>query len=202
MTTAIITAAQGDYAADLRRELAVLPRRSARDILDGIEEHMALDEGHFAVESLGAPSAIARSALDEQTMRRGRAIRPSLSLPSKSLQLAVAVIAAPFTVFALLAFTNAGSIGFLISAAIWVLIAVPPLLVRWPAWWAASIVCVFVHVAYSVGALVVTMAGPSVTAAGTAFLVTGPVAVAHFAGIVLALVALLRAPRVLRTGRR
>lgn len=201
MTTATMTDAQRDYAADLRRELAVLPRRSARDIRTGIEEHI-LDDGHVDVASFGVPSAIARSALDEQATHRGRAIRPSLRLPSKSLQLAVAVIAAPFVLFALLAFPNAGSVDSLIGAILWVVIALPPLLVRWPTWWSTSIACAFAHVAYVVVALVVSMAGRNVTAAGTAFLMTPTIAIAHFAALVLALVALLRAPKVLRVGRR
>jgi hypothetical protein len=201
MMTATMTDAQRDYAADLRRELAVLPRRSARDIRNGLDEHI-LDEGHVDVASFGAPSAIARSALDEQEIRQGRPIRPSLSLPSKALQLAVAVIAAPFVLFALLTFPNAGSVDSLIGAIIWVVIALPPLLVRWPAWWSTSIACAFAHVAYVIVALVVSMVGRNVTAAGTAFLMTPPIAIAHFAALVLALVALLRAPKVLRAGRR
>ncbi|OUE17854.1 hypothetical protein BFL34_03105 [Clavibacter michiganensis] len=202
MTTTAITATQRDYAAGLRRELAVLPRRSARDIIEGIEEHIALDDGLPAVESLGAPSVIARAALEEQETRRGRSIRPSLSLPSKSLQLAVAVISAPFILFAFLTFPDAGSVDHLIGAIIWVLLALPPLLVRWPAWWSTSIACAFAHVAYVVAALVVSMAGGNVTAAGIALLMTPPVAIAHFVALVLALVALLYAPKVLRVGRR
>jgi uncharacterized membrane protein len=202
MTTATPADATSDYATALRRELAVLPRRSAREILRDVEEHVAFGDGHQVAESLGAPSAIVRSALDDQATRRGRPIRPSLSLPSKSLQLAVAVIAAPFILLALLTFPGVGSVDHLIGAAGWVLIALPPLLVRWPAWWSTSVACVSVHVAFVVVALTVSSAGRNVTAAGTAFLLTPPIAVAHVAALVLALVALLRAPHVLREGRR
>lgn len=49
---------------------------------------------------------------------------------------------------------------------------------------------------------VLTNLRKGVLESGTAFLMTPPVAIAHFVALVLALVALLRAPKVLRVGRR
>ncbi|ROP57468.1 MULTISPECIES: hypothetical protein [unclassified Rathayibacter] len=188
------------YDAQLRRELAVLPRRSQRGLLQDAAEHAAGagDEEGF-VESFGDPAVIARTAIEEHDLDARRPLRPSLLLQSKLLQLVAAVVASPFVAIALIAVLVDGSVFGLPSVALWALVTLPPLLARWTAWWRTSVVCTILHACFLAVGLVILVGGMPVPMAGVVFLMSGPLLGAHCLSLALSVLALLRAPRVLCT---
>ncbi|PPI34887.1 MULTISPECIES: hypothetical protein [unclassified Rathayibacter] len=197
MTTHTTDTTGRGYTARLRRELAVLPRRSRRELLEDASEHAVGDESELA-RSFGDPVEIARAALDQHDARTGRPMRPSLLLPSKLLQLGAAVLTGPFAAIALLDLLLNGTALGLPRLALWALIALPPLLARWTTWWRVSLACAALHACYLAVAAVVTLGGGNVPAPAVALLLSAPVALAQLLALGLSAVALLRAPRVLR----
>ncbi|KQQ03411.1 MULTISPECIES: hypothetical protein [unclassified Rathayibacter] len=196
-TTHTPDATRQSYTARLRRELAVLPRRSRRDLLEHAAEHAA-DEPE-STSSFGDPVAIARAALEQHDVGSRRPLRLSPLLPSKLLQIGAAVVTSPFALVALIDLLTTGSTLGLPRMALWMLIALPPLLARWTRWWRVSLVCTILQTCYLAAALVVTLGGGSVPSAGVVLLVTGPLAVAQVLALTLSVIALVRAPSVLRT---
>lgn len=192
------------YAAELRRELAVLPLRSRRRLLQDASEHAAdtADEQEFA-DSFGDPAMIVRTALEQHDTDARRPSRPSLLMPSKLLQLGAAVLASPLAVIAVIDFFASGfasdSVSGLLRIALWALIALPPLLARWATWWRASLLCTGLQACYLAIALVIFLGGWNVPAAGIVFLLNGPLAAIQSLVFALSIVALIRAPHVLRT---
>lgn len=192
------------YEAELHRELAVLPRRSRRGLLQDASEHAAgtADEQEFA-DSFGDPAVIARTALEQHDADARRPLRPSLLMPSKLLQLGAAVLASPLAVMAVIDFFISGfasdPIFGLLKIALWALIALPPLLARWTTWWKSSLLCASVQACYLTIAFIVVIGGWNVPAAGVVFLVNGPLAALYGLAFALCIVALIRAPKVLQT---
>src|SRR5680860_780061 len=97
-------AEQRDYVQDLNRELAMLPPALRDDIFRDVKEHLedARDDPRPFRESIGAPSDIARSGLEQNDLTTGKVGRPPASLVSKRLQLITAAIYTPLTVLAVL----------------------------------------------------------------------------------------------------
>lgn len=193
-------ATRHDYTVQLRRELAVLPRRSRRGLLQDASEHAASagDEPGFA-NSFGDPAVIARAALEQHDIDARRVARPSPLMPSKLLQVGAAVLSSPFAAVALIDLLATGSTFGLPTIALWALIALPPLLARWTMWWRISLACTILYACSLAVASVVTLGGFNVPSAMTVFILNGPLAATHILALTLSVVALLRAPQVLRT---
>ncbi|ROP50148.1 hypothetical protein EDF44_1557 [Rathayibacter sp. PhB185] len=210
MTTTQAPQTRRPYQAQLRRELAVLPRRSRRSLLQEASEHAAdtADTAdHPGIDSsFGDPVMIARTALEQQDTNARHPSRPSPLMPSKLLQLVAAVLASPLAVIAVIdllardssvdSFSDSGP--DLVRILLWALLALPPLFARWTTWWRASVACTTLYACYLTIALIVFLGGWNVPSAGIVFLISGPLAISHALALALSLIALFRAPRALR----
>ncbi|MEL0625710.1 hypothetical protein V6245_01995 [Salinibacterium amurskyense] len=207
-------AEQRDYLKVLNAELAVLPPALREDIFRDVNEHLedAQDDPRPFSESIGAPSDIARSGLEQSDLTAGKVARPPASLLSKRLQLITAAIYTPLTIVALLGLTQIVPVGFRFSILLqfiplFVLI-IPQLFARWTSWWLISLFCTALYVSYFIAAfsLVTVFFAAGWPIPFPAFVIPFLIGwqtllVIHAPALALLVTALVRAPAVLRAGR-
>ncbi|MDO9394919.1 MAG: hypothetical protein Q7T71_00075 [Herbiconiux sp.] len=195
---------RAQYLGRLRRELAVLPRAHRESTLRDLADHLedAGDGRRLLVSEVGSPADIARAGLESLDAAAGRSVRPSAGMPSKRLQVAASIIyGMPLLLLVSIGLGGARWMALLQLVPL-VLIALPPLLSTWRAWWRVSLTCTAGFALFLLVSVVVSAGAFPVSALGTIFLVSpGSVAIRGLA-LLLMVIALVRAPVVLRPHRR
>ncbi|MCU1407374.1 MAG: hypothetical protein JWQ43_3677 [Glaciihabitans sp.] len=192
------------YLAQLRHELSVLPPESRDDILRDVGDHLedTRDDARPMSETVGTPREIALAALEERKIKVGRPVPPHHTMLSKRLQLVVAALAVlANVVFAVRigGWFPFGYAGGLLQFVPVLLVAIPPLLVRWTRWWTVSLLCTIVYAAYLLAALLCVTVYLAAPLLAIHFLASWPILLLTQGPLLaLLIIALVRAPGILR----
>ncbi|MFB2586717.1 HAAS signaling domain-containing protein [Herbiconiux liukaitaii] len=193
---------KAQYLQRLRRELSVLPRHHRESTLRDVSDHLddaAADLRPLASE-VGTQADIAHAGLEGLDAAAGRSVRPSLGMLSKRLQVVASMI---YAVPLLAGFIGPGGPSqlALLQLAPLLLIALPPLLSTWRLWWRISLTCTTLFGLLLVASVIVSVNPSGVPFLGTIFLVSWASVAIRGVALLLMVIALVRAPAVLRRRR-